>query len=648
MNLYLVLFIAIPLQFFAAFLALRLVRITKRGAWALIAIAILLMALRRCFTLYEWYIREMVLMPIDIGTEIVGLATSVLMVIGLSLIAPLFIDIKRSKEILSLRVEERTGQLKDTVKALELELSERQQAEEALRRSEVRFRTIADFTYDWEYWLAPDGSYYYNSPSCERITGYLAKDFLKDSGLLEKITHPEDRPKIFKHLHAELEDSEAHSLDFRIITKDGEERWIAHVCQPVYSPTGRNLGRRASNREVTQQKKAEEEKTKLGSQLRQAQKIEAIGRLAGGIAHDFNNILSPIIMYTEIALRTTASDNPIRSYLEQVLKSSFRASDLVKQILAISRQTEPQRIILQLSPLVKDALKLLRSSFPATIEMRHHLSADSDWILADPTEIYQVVMNLCTNAAQAIQEKGGVIEVNLDPVDLAQEQMGYTMKVKPGSYVRLSVHDNGQGMTPEVIERIFEPYFTTKEIGQGTGLGLAMVHSIIQTCEGAINVFSQPGEGTTFQVYFPLAPTAEVQEPEGPLPMPTGKERILMVDDEADIVAAVKIMLDQVGYEVVGFTNGQEALTAFQSAPETFDMVIADQTMPRMMGVELAQEILQVRADIPVILCSGYGVAITPEKAKALGFRELIMKPFIPQQLAATIRRVLDSGKHEE
>ena len=243
MKLFFVLIIATLLQFIAAFLALRLVRVTKKTAWAFIAVAILLMALRRCFALYEWYIRDMVLLPIDISTEVIGFATSLLMVIGVGLIAPLFLDIKRSEELLKQRVEERTTELKNAIQALELELSERQQAEEALQESEERFRTVADFTYDWEYWLALDGRFNYISPSCQRITGYATIDFLQDPGLLEKITHPDDRPFMSRHLSEDLSSDEAHSLDFRIITRSGEERWIAHVCQPVYSPDGRNLGR---------------------------------------------------------------------------------------------------------------------------------------------------------------------------------------------------------------------------------------------------------------------------------------------------------------------------------------------------------------------------------------------------------------------
>jgi PAS domain S-box-containing protein len=645
---YFILFISIPFQFAAAFLALRLIWITKKtAAWIFIAAAIVLMSLRRCFTLYEWYVRGMELLPVDLSQELIAMATSVSMAVGVALIAPLFLEIKRAGDVLGDTVEERTAELEKSHQALQLELAKRQVAEESLRKSEVMFRTIADFTYDWEYWLGPDGRYYYNSPSCERITGYQAEDFFLDPDLLEKITHVEDRQKIAAHLRDERESGEPHHLDFRILTKDGEERWIAHVCQPVYSPTGHNLGRRAGNRDVTRQKQAEEEKAKLESQLRQTQKIEALGTLAGGIAHDFNNILSPIRMYTEIAMRDFPMDSPTRSYLDQVLKSSKRASDLVNQILSFSRQTERQRIFMQVGPIVKESLKLLRASFPSTIDLRQNIGADPDWVLADPTEVYQVVMNLCTNAAQALGDKGGLLEVVLDNVELTEGLSAFGIEIKPGPYVRLSVHDSGPGIPPAIIERIFEPYFTTKEKGQGTGLGLALVHGIVKLCAGGITVASEPGRGTTFEVFFPVMRTEELMEPEVVGDMPRGKESILVVDDEEDIVVAAKILLEQLGYRVTAFTASREALEAFRAQPDGFDLVLADQTMPHLSGLELAGELLKMRPGLPIIIWTGYSETLTPEKARALGFRELLAKPLVPRQLAESVRRKLDAGRGE-
>ncbi|MGA8572710.1 MAG: ATP-binding protein [Desulfobaccales bacterium] len=646
MPAYSLLLIAILIQLIAAFLAFRLVRITRStAAWLFISIGFLLMAIRRCFTLVEWSARGMSLMPVDIGSELVGLATVILMLLGVAFIAPLFRDMMRTQEGLREEVEHRTEALTHSYQALQLELQEREKVEESLRLSEEKFRTIADFTYDWESWLAPDGAYNYISPSCERISGYAAREFLQDPGLLEKIAHPDDQAKVVKHLHDDLSNPNPHSLIFRILTHSGEERWIAHVCQPVSTPEGRNLGRRSSNRDITRYQRARAEKVELEAQLRQAQKMEAIGTLAGGIAHDFNNILSPIIMYTEIALRETGKDQELRSYLEQVLKSGKRAADLVKQILTISRRSDQQRIMLRLSPLVKESLKLLRASLPATIDIQTEIAAEWDWVLADPSEIYQVVMNLCTNAAQALEEKGGRLSVGLDKVELAREQTSCGISVPPGDYLRLSVVDTGQGMTPEVLERIFEPYYTTKGLGKGTGLGLSMVHGIVKNYGGGIQVVSDPGKGSTFEILFPLMAPDEALEPEPVALMPEGKERILLVDDEPDIVAATQIILRQLGYQVTAWTDGHEALAAFQAGPEKFDLILTNLTMPRLTGFDLAREALALRKEIPILGCTGHTEPSSLDKTRGLGIREIIMKPLIPAELAGAIRRLLDSPK---
>jgi PAS domain S-box-containing protein len=646
MYAYFILLISIPIQFVAAVLALRLVWITKRTfAWTCIAVAIVLMALRRCFTLYEWYSREMFLLPVDIGQEIVGLATTVFMLMGVAFIAPLFFEIKRSEDLLRERVEERTTELNTSYQALQAELAERQQAEEALRKSEEKFRMVADFNYDWEYWVAPDGSYNYMSPSCERITGYGVDDFMQDPALLGKITHPDERELVLEHIRQDLAGSKVRSLFFRILTRSGKERWISHICQPVYSSDGRHLGRRVSNRDITKYKQAEEEKANLESQLRQAQKMEAIGTLAGGIAHDFNNILTPIIMFSEIAQRELDGDSPIRPYLDQVLKSSKRASDLVKQILSISRQTERKPVFMELGPLVKESLKLLRASLPATIEIQQDINPEEGWIVADPTEIYQVVMNLCTNAAHAMEDTGGVLGVRLKNISLDQPLSAFGLEIKAGTYLSLAVRDSGHGIPPEIVERIFEPYFTTKDIGEGTGLGLALVHSITMSCGGGIDVVSEPGKGTTIQIFFPVLKNAELTESEPVMPLPEGRERILLVDDEPDIVAAARIILEKLGYQVESYSNGQEALEAFWADPDRFDLVFTDQTMPQLTGVELAQEIVKVRPHLPIIICTGFSESFTPEQIRELGIGELLMKPLTPHLLAEAVRRGLDAEK---
>ncbi|MCL4500622.1 MAG: response regulator [Deltaproteobacteria bacterium] len=593
--------------------------------------------------MYEWFSRGMTLLPIDIGTEWVGLATTILMLLGVAFIAPLLTEIMRSKENLREMVEARTAELNNSYQDLQLELQERRKAEASLRESEEKFRTFADFTYDWECWLAPDGTYKYISPSCERITGYRAREFLEDPELLQKIVHPEDQARVIQHLREDLGNGDSHSLVFRIKARQGGERWIFHFCQPVCGPDGCNLGRRVSNRDITQYKKAKAEKAELEAQLRQAQKMEAIGTLAGGIAHDFNNILSPIIMYSEIALREMEVEDRLRPYLEQVLKSSRRASDLVKQILTISRQTERQRVLLQVSPMVKESLKLLRASLPSTIEIRQEIAPEWDWILGDPTEIYQIVMNLCTNAAHAMGEKGGILTVGLDNIELLREQTAHGISLNAGNYLRLTVQDSGQGIAPEYLDRIFEPYFTTKEVGQGTGLGLALVHGIVKNCGGGLNVVSQTGVGATFHILFPAVESAAVTEHEPVAKLTGGQERILFIDDEPDIGAAAQIILGQLGYEVTTETDSQKALAAVRAAPEKFDLIITDLTMPHLTGFALAQAILEIRPQMPIILCTGYGDATALDRAKDLGFSQVILKPIMPVQLTETVRQLLDS-----
>jgi nitrogen-specific signal transduction histidine kinase/CheY-like chemotaxis protein len=381
---------------------------------------------------------------------------------------------------------------------------------------------------------------------------------------------------------------------------------------------------------------------RLEKQLRQAQKMEAIGTLAGGIAHDFNNILTIIIGYAEILLDGVSEENPMRVDLEEVLKAGFRARGLVEQILTFSRQTDQERRPLQIAPIVKEALKLLRASIPKTIEIRENIATESGMILADPTQIHQVLMNLCTNSAHAMREKGGRLEVGLIDVHLDYETAAQYPDLGPGPYLRLTVSDTGHGMERTVRERIFDPFFTTKGPGEGTGLGLAMVYGIVKSHRGEITVYSEPGKGTTFHVFLPKVEVELIPSTEPLLPLSQGKERILFVDDEEGVVQMGRKMLERLGYEVIISTDGREALEIFRSQPEQIDLVITDQTMPNITGAELAQELMRIRPDIPVILCSGFSELIDQEKAKAMGIREFVMKPIITRDIGETIRRVLE------
>lgn len=387
------------------------------------------------------------------------------------------------------------------------------------------------------------------------------------------------------------------------------------------------------------------EKKRLESQLLQAQKMEAIGTLAGGIAHDFNNILMAIIGYGEIMdLFDLAEDDPIRASLDQILNAAYRAKDLVQHILTFSHQTEQEKKPLLLSAIVKEALKFLKASLPATIEIRPNIASALSPILADATQMHQVLMNLCTNAAQAMGENQGVLEVTLDEVGLNQDDTSQFPHLKPGTYLKLTVSDTGDGMDAEVMARIFDPFFTTKKHGEGTGMGLSVVHGIVNSHDGAITVESEPGAGSTFRVFLPLLKqdTVKTQTEIIRPPLTKGNESILFVDDEKSIVNLGVQSLERLGYKITGKTSSKEALKIFQSQPGRFNLVITDLTMPDMTGVELAKKLLLIRPDIPIILCTGYSDKITPEKAEAMGIREFIKKPFGPRDLAESVRRVLD------
>ena len=386
----------------------------------------------------------------------------------------------------------------------------------------------------------------------------------------------------------------------------------------------------------------------LERQLRQAQKMEAIGTLAGGIAHDFNNILAAIIGFSELAMLGIPAESPVHADLEQVLRASLRAKELVKQILTFSRRTEQNVQPLRLQSIVKEALKLLRASIPTTIELRQQIAEEVGMVLADPTQIHQVVMNLCTNAYQAMREKGGVLGVVLEPVELGQADVANKIALKPGNYLRLSISDTGSGIAPEIMERIFEPYFTTKKQGEGTGLGLSVVHGIVQGLGGHVSVYSEPGQGTTFHVYLPVLPSQADILQVGAVTtaqIPTGNERVLVVDDEEGVMVMEQRILTGLGYTVRGFTDCTEAMDEFFRHSDAYDLIITDMNMPRISGAELTEAVKAVRPGIPVIMCTGFSEIMNEEKARRLGINKLVMKPLTVKELAQAARQVLDAAR---
>jgi len=394
--------------------------------------------------------------------------------------------------------------------------------------------------------------------------------------------------------------------------------------------------------EIKEHRRAEQEKMRVESQLRQALKMEAIGTLTGGIAHDFNNIIGIIIGNAELAFDDIPDWNPARHNLEKIKTASLRAKDVVRQLLSFSRKTELNRKPIKIGPIVDESMKLLRASIPASIEMRTNILNDTGTIQADPTQIHQVVINLCTNAAHAMEEEGGIMEISLAEIQLGEMDAPGDGKINPGSYVQLTVKDTGQGISEDVTNRIFDPYFTTKEVGKGSGMGLAVVHGIVQSHNGSIMVKSIPGKGTAFKLFFPITLTEEVQEPETREEMPTGNEQILFVDDEEAMVELNRQRLERLGYTVMGETDPLKALDHFRSHPESFDLMITDMTMPHMTGDKLVQEILKIRPDLPIILCTGYSEKISEESAKEIGIRKYIEKPIERETLARTVREVLD------
>jgi len=397
--------------------------------------------------------------------------------------------------------------------------------------------------------------------------------------------------------------------------------------------------------DITDLARIQEEKLQLESQLRQAQKMEAIGTLAGGIAHDFNNILAAILGYSEIGLEYTRGQSPLDGYLKEILKAGHRAKDLTQQILTFSRQAEIVPKLVRVRTVVQEAVKLLRASIPSTISIREALHSNA-MVMADPTQLHQVVMNLATNAAHAMETDGGVLTITLEERELDLFEQMKRGQAGQRRYVQLTVADTGQGIQTPILDRIFDPYFTTKSKGKGTGMGLSVVHGIVKNCGGDIQVESEPGKGAVFHIYLPAHHVAPLQsEPSGKKMTVVGQqETILVVDDEPQVAQVMQLMLDSLGYHVITHTSSREALTAFQKAPQKIDVVITDMTMPEMTGDELTRAVLQIRPDIPVILCTGFNEQMNEERAHTIGVRQLIYKPIVRSALADAIKAAIGNS----
>jgi PAS domain S-box-containing protein len=448
--------------------------------------------------------------------------------------------------------------------------------------------------------------------------------------------HEDDQDIYYHHRKRLLKTKSPRSCELRLKRKDGSQFWAQLQCIVVRDDEGGFDRIRTAVTDISEAKHLE-------IQLQQAQKMEAIGTLSGGIAHDFNNILGGIIGYAELAKMKAPEDSNVFADLEQVLKSSKRAADLVSQILTISRHHKKEQRPVQARYIVHEATSLLRATLPTTIEIREDLSKDAGIINADLTQMHQVIMNLGTNAGHAMQENGGVLEVSLANVELDDLKAAKHLDLEAGPYLRLTVSDTGHGIASEIMERIFDPYFTTKDTGKGTGLGLSVAQGIVKTHGGSITAYSEPGKGTTFHVYLPIILEAEREEENASDdPLPTGSERILLIDDEQVLIEVGRLMLGQLGYEVVTQQSSVEALALFRAEPDQFDLVITDMTMPHMTGDKLARELMKIRPHIPVILCTGNSRLISDEKIKEIGIKAVVIKPVLKRTLAEMVREVLD------
>jgi len=517
----------------------------------------------------------------------------------------------------------------------------RKQAEKALIESEAKYRQLVNH--------APTGIYRVdfntgklvsvNDVMCE-YTGYTEEELLTMSAL-DFLT--EESQKCFLDRLDKLFNGKQipKTVEYRARAKDGHEFWIFLDAKYEYDSDGKLKGATVVAHDITDRKQAEEEKSMLEDQLQQAQKMEAIGTLAGGIAHDFNNILSVIIGYTELILMNGNVDSEVKQNLKEIFNASKHARDMVKQILAFSRQSKHERKPIQVRHIVKEALKMLRASLPATIKIKQNIGKNTGVIEADPAQFHQVLMNLCTNAAHAMHEKDGVLEISLSNIDWDQNAAARPPELEPGPYLKLSVSDTGDGIHPETRDQIFEPYFTTKEKGEGTGLGLAVVQGIIKSHNGAVTVESAVGQGSTFHLYLPIIQGNVKTDEAASAPLPMGQERVLLVDDEQPLVEIGKQMLERLGYTVTARTSSVEALALFKAQPDRFDLVITDIVMPNMAGERLAEKLMDIRADIPVILCTGYSEKFTRKHASAMGVRSFLMKPLLMQDLANTVKQAL-------
>ena len=533
-------------------------------------------------------------------------------------------ELRHSRDELEQRVRERTAELQN---------------------SHERFRSLVDLLPEMVFETDLNERYTYANRQALETFGYTSEK-LREGLYIKDLMAEKDYGRLIRNMNRLLKGETLPGGEYTVKRYDGSE-FPAFIRASRTEHNGKVTGTRGIVIDLTESRKAEEERMRLGEQLRQAQKMEALGTLAGGIAHDFNNMLAIVIGNAELAIDDIGecSDGVVHN-IEQILNASKRARDLVKQILAFGRKSQGQRKPVKLGPLVKETANLLRGSLPSTVKVEVDVRNEADTVLADFSQIQQVVMNLATNAAHAMGEDEGLLSISVSDAVFGEEDLKPDPDMQPGRYVVLTVRDTGLGMPKQVLNRIFEPFYTTKGEGKGTGMGLAVVFGIVKAHNGAITVESRPGRGTTFKVFFPCHDTITQEEPIKQEALPKGKERVLVVDDEPAVVEMTSDTLKRLGYQVTTASSGQEGWEKFEKTPGNFDLVLTDHVMPDITGMRLAEKMLELRKDMPIILFTGYSETVSPQKAKAAGIAEFLYKPVVARDLAETVRRVLDAPDH--
>jgi PAS domain S-box-containing protein len=534
-----------------------------------------------------------------------------------------------------------------TIAALLRQIRRVAAGERALRESEERYALAMEGANDghWDWDAVTDRLFL--SPKMQMLYGLSPESAInsRSAWLAQIVIHPDDRPRFEAALKDHFEGlTPRYECEYRVRQPDGDWHWLLARGRCLRDSAGNPVRFVGSSSDVTAQKQAQVDKEQLEAQLRQSQKMEAIGTLAGGIAHDFNNILGAILGYGELAQQQSAQGSPLPRYLDNVMHAAERAQILVERILGFSRSGLGDRAPVNVQFVIEETLELLEASLPAGIRLESRIEAGNSAVIGDATYLHQVAMNLCTNAIQAM-ERGGVLRVILGCAEVNEPRTLSRGSLTPGRYVRLIVSDTGIGIPPAVLERIFDPFFTTKGVGQGTGLGLSLVHGIVSDLGGAIDITSKVGEGTSFEIWLPVAGETARPAIEAARTLPHGNgETVMIVDDERPLVALAEEITAQLGYEPVGFDSSSAALEAFRDKPHRFDAVLTDEAMPDLVGTELAHEIRRLRPAVPIILMSGYGGPQLTNRAAEIGVNEVLRKPLHRRDLAESLARVLGSA----